>query len=277
MALRRSARLGKATILASSEIQLPRAPKRAAATDASDLTAAMARKPKKTSAPGPTRERELALIAKGFHIIAGVDEAGRGPLAGPVVAAACIIPPDVFVKGVNDSKKISTEKAREAIYEQLVSHPRVSFGVCVVEAPEIDRINILQAALKAMEGAVAQLPTKPDFILVDGNKRPAGFDSETSEAVVRGDGSVYAIACASIIAKVHRDRIMLDLDKRTEGKYAWARNKAYPTADHVRLLHEHGVSEFHRRTFNPVKTMIADQEGAVEGMEEGGKVAKKRK
>eukprot|EP00887_Chlorella_sp_A99_P006664 scaffold3.g6664.t1 len=173
-------------------------------------------------ATGPSRSYERELWQAGMARVAGVDEAGRGPLAGPVVAAACVIPEHVTIPGIDDSKKITTEERREAVYAELTSHPDVSH---VVEADEIDRINILQArpsshrpracawrrrvlqrrplraALKAMEGAVAGLDPPPAYVLVDGNRLPKALDPERARALVKGDSKCYAIAAASVIAK----------------------------------------------------------------------------
>ena len=152
----------------------------------------------------PTRQHEQFLWDNGFERVAGVDEAGRGPLVGPVVAAACVLPPDVSIDGVQDSKQLSEEE-REACFEAITSHPRVTCAWKRIDAAMIDEINILQATMRAMEGAVAGLPTPPSYVLVDGNRVPQGLDCEggiPAEAIVKGDGKSAAIAAASIVAKV---------------------------------------------------------------------------
>ena len=181
-----------------------------------------------------------------------MDEAGRGPLAGPVVAAACVVPADVHIAGVADSKQL-TEEQREALYAALTSHPRVEWSACVVSHTVIDSINILQATLRAMEGAVAGLATAPDRVLIDGNKVPPGL-AATGECIIGGDDKSYAIGAASIIAKVTRDRLMLALDAQFP-LYGFAQHKGYGTAAHMAAIAKHGPCAAHRRTFAPMKHM----------------------
>jgi ribonuclease HII len=176
--------------------------------------------------------------------IAGTDEAGRGPLAGPVVAAAVIFASDVLIEGVNDSKKLS-ESQRERIYP-LILEKCLSCSVSVVSNEEIDRINILQASLLAMRNSVDGLTVVPDIILVDGNK---GLNhSVKSIPVIKGDSKSFAIASASIIAKVTRDSIMKELSL-LHPQYLWGKNKGYPTKEHIALVKEFGPSRYHRVTF----------------------------
>lgn len=194
---------------------------------------------------------ERKLEADGYKLIAGVDEAGRGPLAGPVVAAACILPEDVQVDELNDSKLLS-EAQRDAIYQQLTSDSRVCWAVAEVSAGDIDKINILQAAMRAMAAAVRYLPQRPGFVLVDGNRLPQELDASRARAVVGGDRIVRCISAASVIAKVHRDRLMMEFDKRWP-QYNFKQHKGYPTREHVAAIAVHGPCPIHRLTFAPLK------------------------
>ncbi len=183
--------------------------------------------------------------------IAGVDEVGRGPLAGPVVAAAVILDPERPIEGLADSKKLS-EKRREAM-DLVIREQALAWSLGRAEVEEIDRINILQASLLAMQRAVESLSISPDHALVDGNRCP---DLEcTVEAIVGGDSSEQAISAASIIAKVSRDREMVQLDLQYPG-YGLAKHKGYPTKFHLQALQELGVTDIHRRTFGPVKRLL---------------------
>lgn len=186
------------------------------------------------------------------HIyLAGVDEVGRGPLAGPVVAAAVILDPARPIDGLADSKKIS-EKRREAL-DLVIRESALAWSLGRAEVEEIDRLNILHASLLAMRRAVEGLSPAPDHALVDGNRCP---DIPCSaEAVVGGDNRVPVISAASIIAKVARDREMVELDRRYPG-YGLARHKGYPTKAHLEALQRLGVSEIHRRSFAPVKKVL---------------------
>ena len=186
--------------------------------------------------------------------ICGVDEVGRGPLAGPVVAAAVILDPAQPISGLDDSKKL-TEKRREALFEEI-RNKALAWSLGRAEVEEIDRINILQASLLAMQRAVEALPVSPDHALVDGNKLPVL--SCSAEAIVGGDSSVACISAASIMAKVSRDREMLILDRRYPG-YGLARHKGYPTPAHKAALEKLGVSEIHRRSFAPVRRVLEAQ------------------
>lgn len=187
------------------------------------------------------------------EFVAGVDEVGRGPLAGPVVAAAVILDPNQPIEGLMDSKKI-TEKRREVLADEI-KEKAISWAISRVDVDEIDRINILQASLRAMTIAVEQLNQQPDYVMIDGNKIPADL-SIRSEAIVKGDDRVSCISAASIIAKVARDQEMIEMDTIYPG-YGLAKHKGYPTKVHVEALQKLGVTEIHRRTFGPVKKVLA--------------------
>ncbi|WP_444902801.1 ribonuclease HII [Microbulbifer sp. CnH-101-E] len=186
-------------------------------------------------------------------LLAGVDEVGRGPLAGDVVAAAVILDPAEPILGLADSKKLS-EKKRESLFEEICERA-LSFSIARATVEEIDQINILQASLLAMRRAVEQLPLQPEFVLVDGNKRPDW--SYPCDTVIKGDGRVAAIAAASILAKVTRDREMVELDARYPG-YGLAGHKGYPTKAHMQALEELGPSALHRVSFTPVRKLLED-------------------
>ncbi len=185
-----------------------------------------------------------------FTLIAGVDEVGRGPLAGPVVAAAVILHPQRPIEGLADSKKLS-EKRRELL-SRLIKEQAHSWSLGRAEVEEIDRINILQASLLAMKRAVEALPCMPGLALVDGKHAPQL--ACRVDAIVGGDARIEAISAASIIAKVARDREMVELDRRYPG-YGLARHKGYPTRQHLEGLQTLGVSPIHRRSFAPVRRL----------------------
>ena len=184
-------------------------------------------------------------------LIAGVDEVGRGPLAGDVVAAAVILPDNHGIVGLADSKKIS-EKKRDKLFEEI-KDCALSFAIGRASVEEIDRINILHASLLAMKRAVDDLSTKPEFVKVDGNKLPE-WDYD-AEAIVGGDAIEECISAASILAKVTRDREMLELDTRFPG-YGFAGHKGYPTKVHIQALTELGPCEVHRKSYAPVKKYL---------------------
>ncbi len=188
---------------------------------------------------------------KQLFYIAGVDEVGRGPLAGPVVAAAVILPDHFHLDGLADSKKIS-EKKRE-ILAQEIKQQSVSWSIARAEIDEIDNINILQASLLAMKRAIEKLKTIPDFVQVDGNKCPDIL--LPVEAIVKGDSKIPAISAASIIAKVYRDNEMVKLEALYP-EYGFAKHKGYPTKQHIEALQACGVSPVHRRSFAPVRTLL---------------------
>ncbi len=199
---------------------------------------------------------ERSLLASGVDVLAGVDEAGRGPLAGPVVAAAVVLPCAWVLEGIpepwaglNDSKQLS-EARREAFYRALTQEPGVRFAVAAVEAGVIDAINILQATHRAMNEAVAGLGEDVEHALVDG--RPVRSLRCPQTALVKGDGLSYSIAAASVLAKVTRDRTMLEADSRWPG-YGFAIHKGYPTAQHLEALARLGPCPIHRLSFGPVR------------------------
>lgn len=180
-----------------------------------------------------------------FGTLCGVDEAGRGPLCGPVCCAAVILNPQDPIEGINDSKKL-TEKRREALYEEITRRA-LAWKVVFVSPQEIDEKNILWATMDGMAQAVAGLNPQPDFVLVDGNRCPPGLN-RPAQAVVKGDANSASIAAASILAKVSRDRYMLKLD-REYPQYQLAKHKGYPTALHYQLIEQYGIQSFYRRSF----------------------------
>ncbi len=195
---------------------------------------------------------EQQKISEGYSVIAGVDEVGRGPWAGPVVAAACILDYSKLPSEVRDSKKLSAKK-REALAPLIEEHMQVALGEASAE--EIDEHNILQATFMAMSRAVDNLPQKPDFLFIDGNKIPPQIDIP-AETVVKGDDKVASIACASIVAKVYRDKLMAEL-AATYPQYAWEKNAGYGTKAHQEGLAEFGVTEHHRKSFKPIAALLA--------------------
>ncbi len=199
----------------------------------------------------PNDELEQALKARGYLRIAGVDEVGRGPLAGPVVAAAVVLDLRAIPEGLNDSKKL-TAKRRDTLNDHIREAAEVSVAEASVE--EIDDLNILRASHLAMERAVAALNPQPDFLLIDGNMIPRGLGLP-SQAVVKGDGRSVSIAAASIIAKTWRDRLMVDLAQQHPG-YGWETNAGYPSKQHKDALRNLGVTPHHRRSFKPVHNIL---------------------
>ena len=196
----------------------------------------------------PDLELETKLIAAGHARVAGIDEAGRGPLAGPVVAAAVILPEGFECPGLNDSKKLSAKK-RETLYQLLVEAPGVIWGCAECSCEEIDQLNILRATHLAMRRAAAALPTAPHHCLIDG--LPVKDFPHPYDAVVKGDGKSLSIAAASIIAKVTRDRLMREIDVEFPA-YGFARNQGYGTKEHLEALRTQGPCRHHRRSFQPV-------------------------
>ena len=187
---------------------------------------------------------EKAFLTDEIKVICGVDEAGRGPLMGPVVAAACILPEGIVIEGLNDSKKL-TEKKREKLFD-IIKKKAIAYAIAEASPEEIDEINILNASMLAMRRAVEALPVKADFALIDGNCS-RGFEIPT-ETVVSGDAKSCSIAAASILAKVTRDRGCKELDEQYP-MYGIAKHKGYPTKDHMNAVREHGPSPIHRKTF----------------------------
>lgn len=204
------------------------------------------------------KKEEKALYEKGIVSICGIDEAGRGPLAGPVVVACSLMPKDSMIEGVNDSKKIA-EKKRERIYEEIIKEA-IAYGVGIINQEEIDRINILNATKKGLTIAIKELEEKlekqnlkrPEVILVDAL---TGIDTLGTpyKSIIHGDAISYSIACASIIAKVTRDRIMKQMDE-IYPQYGFAKHKGYGTAAHMQAIRENGLCPIHRRSF--VKNII---------------------
>ncbi|MCO4848598.1 MAG: ribonuclease HII [Yoonia sp.] len=199
----------------------------------------------------PDFEFELAAMAQGARAVAGVDEVGRGPLAGPVCAAAVVLDPDNIPDGLNDSKQV-TPKMREALFDQLMACADVSIAEATVE--EIDVHNILRASHIAMVRAINGLSAPADFILIDGNQIPRGLNTP-SQTIVKGDTRSLSIAAASIVAKVWRDRLMVDLAQQHPG-YGWDTNAGYPTPVHKKALLKLGVTPHHRRSFKPVHNIL---------------------
>jgi len=199
----------------------------------------------------PNFELEQAALSRGAFRIAGVDEVGRGPLCGPVTAAAVILNPDDIPEGLNDSKKM-TAKKRDALYDEILAKADCCIAHATVQ--EIDEINILRASHLAMTRAIAGLTKAPDHILIDGNMIPRGLTT-SAEAVVKGDGRSLSIAAASIIAKVARDRIMGDLAIDFPG-YGWEKNAGYGTKQHLEALRALGVTPHHRRSFKPIHNIL---------------------
>ena len=192
----------------------------------------------------PGFDYEIEKMNMGYTAVCGCDEAGRGPLCGPVVAAAVILSPDVVIEGLNDSKKL-TEKKREALFD-VIKEKAVAYAIAEASPEEIDEINILNASMLAMRRAVEALPVKADFALIDGNCS-RGFTIPT-ETVVKGDAISASIAAASILAKVTRDRGCIELDAQYP-MYGIAKHKGYPTKDHMAAVIEHGPSPIHRKSF----------------------------
>lgn len=193
---------------------------------------------------------ENELYTQGIMTIAGVDEAGRGPLAGPVVAAAVVLPHSLSIDGINDSKKLS-QKKREKLYSVILELCDV--GVGIVDESTIDSINIFQASRLAMKKAVLDLTKKPDYLLIDG---PMTIDYMCrSKSIIKGDSLSASIAAASIVAKVTRDALMLELHKKYP-HYAFDEHKGYPTKKHVELIEYYGISPAHRQSFGPVKRVL---------------------
>ena len=187
---------------------------------------------------------EHACYDEGYDIVCGVDEAGRGPLAGPVCAAAVILPRDLQIEGLNDSKKL-TDKRRRALFD-VITAQAVSYGIAFASEQEIDEINILQATFLAMRRALDQLSVRPAIALIDGNRMPPL--PVPGETIVKGDAKSPSVAAASILAKVSRDRVMLEYAKQYP-EYQFEKHKGYGTKVHVEALHTYGPSPIHRKTF----------------------------
>lgn len=206
--------------------------------------------------PAPASDlyaREAELHALGYARVAGIDEAGRGPLAGPVVVAAVVLPPAYHLPGLNDSKQLSARQ-RERLAAALLAEPDLAHAIIVVDAGEIDQLNIYQATCVGMRRAAAALRPPPQFLLVDG--LPVRDLPFPSEALVKGDARCAAIAAASVLAKVHRDHLMAQYDAQYP-VYGFARHQGYPTAAHLAALLAHGPCPIHRRSYAPVAAALA--------------------
>ena len=198
-------------------------------------------------------EYERELYEQNIKLIAGVDEVGRGPLCGPVVAAACILPENYYIEGLNDSKKLS-EKKRDKLFDILINEC-VAYGIGIVEPKRIDEINILEASKEAMKIAISNLSVKPEHVLIDAVKLDLDVPSTP---IIKGDAKSASIAAASVIAKVTRDKMMYDLDKEYP-EYGFASHKGYPTKKHIEAVKEHGVLDFYRFTFSPISEIIKEE------------------
>lgn len=205
----------------------------------------------------PDLEFEAVLRARGLLMIAGVDEAGRGPLAGPVAAAAVVLPAGFVCKGLNDSKKLSARK-REELYEIITTYEGLHWGVALAHEEEIDRINILRATHQAMGRAVAALRVTVDHCLIDGLRLPAF--NWPHDGIVGGDAKSLSIAAASIIAKVTRDRLMRELAQEFP-QYGFEKHMGYGTREHLTALRQHGPCRIHRRSFQPVSQLLLPLDG----------------
>lgn len=193
---------------------------------------------------------EEAAYQQGYHKVAGLDEAGRGPLAGPVVAAACILPRSLLIPNVNDSKKL-TPKIREQLFTRLTTDPRIIYGVGIIGSEDIDRLNIYQATIQAMLQAVNHLSVSPDYLLVDGLALP--HPCLPAQKIIKGDQLSQSIAAASIIAKETRDRLMRAYDEQWP-VYGFRQHKGYGTAQHLEAISLHGPCPIHRHSFEPMKS-----------------------
>lgn len=192
---------------------------------------------------------EKELYKEGFELIAGTDEVGRGPLVGPVVAAAVILPKNYQLEGLNDSKKLSEKKRKE--YYNILIKEAISYGIGIVEAKVIDEINIYEASRKAMLEAINNLSVKPDYVLSDAMPLPI----KTSKSIIHGDALSLSIAAASVIAKVTRDEMMYELDKLYP-EYGFKNHKGYPTKKHLENIQKYGILDNYRFSYKPVKALL---------------------
>ncbi len=192
---------------------------------------------------------EKELYKEGFKLIAGTDEVGRGPLVGPVVAAAVILPKNYQLEGLNDSKKLSEKKRKE--YYNILIKEAISYGIGIVEAKVIDEINIYEASRKAMLEAINNLSVKPDYVLSDAMPLPI----KTSKSIIHGDALSLSIAAASVIAKVTRDEMMYELDKKYP-EYGFKNHKGYPTKKHLENIQKYGILDNYRFSYKPVKALV---------------------
>ena len=192
---------------------------------------------------------EKELYKEGYELIAGTDEAGRGPLCGPVVAAAVILPKNYKLEGLNDSKQLS-EKKRDKYFE-IIKKDAISYGISIVDAKTIDEINIYEASRKAMLEAISKLDVTPDFVLTDAMPLPM----DNSKSIIHGDALSLSIAAASVLAKVTRDEIMYELDKKYP-EYGFKSHKGYPTKKHLENIKKYGILDNYRLTYKPVKALF---------------------
>ena len=195
---------------------------------------------------------EKELYKEGYELIAGTDEAGRGPLCGPVVAAAVILPKNYKLEGLNDSKQLS-EKKRDKYFE-IIKKDAISYGISIVDAKTIDEINIYEASRKAMLEAISKLDVTPDFVLTDAMPLPM----DNSKAIIHGDALSLSIAAASVLAKVTRDEIMYELDKKYP-EYGFKSHKGYPTKKHLENIKKYGILDNYRLTYKPVKALMEEK------------------
>ncbi len=199
------------------------------------------------------KDFENELYLKGIEYVAGVDEVGRGPLIGPVVTAAVILPKDYYDERINDSKKL-TEKKRELLYDVIMENA-IAVGIGMSSNEVIDEINILQATKKAMKEAINNLSVKPEHVLIDAVKLDIDIPSTS---IIKGDAKSQSIAAASIIAKVTRDRMLIEWDKKYP-EYDFKHNKGYGTKKHIEAIYKYGVLEEHRKTFEPISSIISNK------------------
>ncbi len=197
-------------------------------------------------------EYENELWNKGFENVAGCDEAGRGPLFGPVVCASVILPHNFILEGLDDSKKLSEKKREE--YYPIIMKEALSVGISIVSAEEIDKINIYEASRQGMLRAIKKMNVKPDFVITDAMPLD-GFINIPSKPIIKGDAKSITIAAASVIAKVTRDKLMYEESKR-HPKYLFDKHKGYPTKKHIELLNKYGIINGYRRTYGPVKKYL---------------------
>ena len=195
---------------------------------------------------------EKELYKEGYELIAGTDEAGRGPLCGPVVAAAVILPKNYKLEGLNDSKQLS-EKKRDKYFE-IIKKDAISYGIGIVDAKTIDEINIYEASRKAMLEAISKLDVTPDFVLTDAMPLPM----DNSKAIIHGDALSLSIAAASVLAKVTRDEIMYELDKKYP-EYVFKSHRGYPTKKHLENIKKYGILDNYRLTYKPVKALMEEK------------------
>ena len=195
-------------------------------------------------------EYEKKLYKKGYTLIGGIDEVGRGPLIGPVVAACVILPKNFYNEKINDSKKIS-EKKREELYK-IIKENAISIGIGVIDSKRIDEINIYEATKEAMMNAIDNMKIKPEYLLIDAMKLNTDIPYE---AIIKGDAKSESIAAASIVAKVTRDRMLIELDKEYP-MYGFKKNKGYGTKEHIEAINQYGVLDSHRRSFKPVSDAL---------------------